>query len=153
MVRLRSSVQIPTSHGFPAWAPVCRVKALPPLARHELVGSFDCLCHMGRIPTSRGRSGGELRRALLSADGHQVVVPFTAMSKFCNGANRMRTAWNCAWTSELHANIFCPPTEHGHTHMDQCRANCLQVPPTCSKQWCASSSSERLEWTQGSSAR
>ncbi|RNC33435.1 hypothetical protein TcCL_Unassigned03872 [Trypanosoma cruzi] len=29
----------------------------------------------------------------------------------------------------------------------------LQVPPNCSKQWCASSSSERLEWTQGSSAR
>ncbi|RNC49668.1 hypothetical protein TcCL_NonESM00533 [Trypanosoma cruzi] len=31
MVRLRSSVQIPASHGFPTWAPVCRVTALIPL--------------------------------------------------------------------------------------------------------------------------
>ncbi|RNE98141.1 hypothetical protein TcG_12357 [Trypanosoma cruzi] len=47
------------------------------------------------------------------------------MSNPCNGANRMQTAWNCAWASELHANIFYPPTEPGHTHMGQCSANCL----------------------------
>ncbi|RNE98119.1 hypothetical protein TcG_13025 [Trypanosoma cruzi] len=39
------------------------------------------------------------------------------MSDPCNGANRMRTAWDCAWTSELHANIFCSPTGPQRTHM------------------------------------
>ncbi|RNC41884.1 hypothetical protein TcCL_NonESM08513 [Trypanosoma cruzi] len=80
---------------------------------------------MGRIPTSHGRSGGELWRALRSADGRQVVVPLIVMSNFCISANPIRTAWNRAWTSELHANIFQPPTEPGHTHMGQCSVNCL----------------------------
>ncbi|RNC55813.1 hypothetical protein TcCL_ESM06653 [Trypanosoma cruzi] len=66
MVRLQSSVQIPASHRFPTWSPVCpvsRVTALIPLARHEFAGSFDFLCRMGSIPTSRGRSGDDPGRA------------------------------------------------------------------------------------------
>ncbi|RNF22433.1 hypothetical protein TcG_02373 [Trypanosoma cruzi] len=47
------------------------------------------------------------------------------VSKFCNGANPMRTAWNCVWASELHANIFYPSTEPGHTHTGPCSANRL----------------------------
>ncbi|EKG04221.1 hypothetical protein TCSYLVIO_004723 [Trypanosoma cruzi] len=43
----------------------------------------------------------------------------------CIGANRMRSARNYTWASELHAIIFYPPNEPGHTHMDQCSANCL----------------------------
>ncbi|RNC55141.1 hypothetical protein TcCL_ESM07404 [Trypanosoma cruzi] len=45
------------------------------------------------------------------------------MSNSCIGANRIRTAWNCAWTYELHFSIFAPPTEPKRAHMGQCSAS------------------------------